>query len=787
MPAARNIQSISQAAAVVDIAEQAARLGYFVFDPSERRTRYASPGLKHITTRVYGGRDDVSIEELFASVHPDDRLTVMSSVLSTIEKGDPLDIEFRVVCKDGEVRHLWMTNAEILDPEEGPMRVGIVQDLSEHRNRETSLQENIALKRAVIDAAMDGVVIIDMDGLICDFNPTAEEMFGYSKDEIVGKPLAETIVPERYREAHRTGMARYMRERTPHVIGKRIEIEALKKNGEELPVELAIKQINVGDRLLFTANIRDISNRRAAEFERERHATEMEQAKEAAEAANVAKSEFLAAMSHEIRTPLNGVLGVLTLLGDTPLSDEQHQLLNTAYGSGQNLLTLISDVLDLSKIEAGRMDQEFVDFSPRAVAEEATALIEAIVKRKGLAIAIEAPDNIPNVRSDQAQIRQVLSNLVSNAAKFTDAGSVTIRVSLNDNMLRYEVEDTGVGIPKEHRSRLFEKFSQVDHSNRRRFGGTGLGLSICKELMRLLKGRIDFRSAPGGGSIFWFEVPVTQAENAIAERAPSASSLSGLKIDARILLAEDSYTNALVAGSFLRGAGARVDIASNGLEVVTAATNRHYDLIVMDVSMPEMDGIEATEVLRARVGWTASVPIIALTANASHEDKARCLKAGMDRFLTKPVERATLLSAAHEMLHERGEHAPQPAAPYETHQHDTSNVFDADAIRNTYQDVPELFPQIIRAFQTELSDRLDAAALAYRKKDLGLLASTGHAMKGAAANVCAYPISRAGETLETVAGAGDLNAASDALSALKRLAAAARTEIPHLPFMKEAS
>lgn len=786
MPAARNIRSIAQAAAVVNIAEQAAKLGYFVFDPAARRTRFASPGLKHITNRVYGGSDDVAIEELFARVHEDDRMRVMSSVLSTIENGAPLDIEYRVVCQDGEILYLWMTNAEIEDPDEGTIRVGIVQDLTERRDREISLRENVALKRAVIDSALDGVVIIDRDGLICDFNPTAEDIFGFKKDEIIGKTLAHTIVPERYRDAHEAGMARYLREGTPHVVGKRIEIEAVKQNGEEIPIELAIKQIKVGERLLFTANIRDISDRRAVELERERHAAEMEKAKEAAEAANIAKSEFLAAMSHEIRTPLNGVLGVLTLLGDTELSDEQRQLLTTAYGSGQNLLTLISDVLDLSKIEAGRMDQEFVDFSPRAVAEEAAALVEAIVKRKGLAISIEAPDDLLHVRSDQAQIRQVLSNLVSNAAKFTDEGSVTIRVAHENNRLRYEVEDTGIGVAEEHLPRLFKKFSQVDPSNRRRFGGTGLGLSICKELVRLLDGEIGFESAEGRGSIFWFEIPVANAEQAAAKPAPSFSSLSDVKINARILLAEDSYTNALVASSFLKGAGARVDIASNGHDVVTAVANRHYDLILMDLSMPEMDGVEASEVLRSQHGWTRTVPIIALTANASHQDKERCLNAGMNGFLTKPIERAKLVSAVHDMLEQRNGEAvaddPQPA-PVKMQ----GPVFDEDAIRANYHDVQDLFGLVVDAFRQELCDRIENAETAFRESNLDTLARTGHALKGAAANVCAYPISETGKDLEIMANAGDMEAARDALDALKQLARIADSEIPRLPFVKEAS
>jgi len=476
-----SITSTRQAAAVVNMAEKAAKIGYFTFDPHTRRTRFVSEGLKHIANRVYDGRDEVSIEELFARVHEDDRKRVMRRVLSTIEKGDALDIEYRVICDDGQTLHLWMTNAAIDDPEEGIVRVGIVQDLTDRRERETHLQENVALKKAIIEAALDAVVIIDEHGNICDFNPTAEKTFGYKKAEVVGKTLSKTIVPERYRKAHEDGLERYLRDGDPHVIGNRIEIEAVRRNGEEFPIELTIKQINVGKRLLFTSNIRDISDRRAVEKDRARHEAELEQAKVEAEAANKAKSEFLAAMSHEIRTPLNGVLGVLTILGDTTLTNEQRQLLETAYRSGQNLFTLISDVLDISKIEAGKMEHEFVDFAPLSVAQETASLIEETIQKKGLRISIDALTDLPIVRSDQAQIRQILVNLVSNAAKFTHVGSIQIRVSLNDTRLRYEVEDTGIGISKEDQPRLFKKSSQVDPSKRRRYGGTGFGLSICKE------------------------------------------------------------------------------------------------------------------------------------------------------------------------------------------------------------------------------------------------------------------------------------------------------------------
>ena len=781
------LHSGAQAAAVVNIAEKAAKLGYFIFDVKEKRTRFASEGLKHIVMRAYGGKEDVSIEDLFARVHKHDRRRVISSVFSTINNATPLDIEFRVLCDDGDILYLWMTNAEIDDSEEGLVRVGIVQDLTERHARETVLQENVALKRAIVDAALDAVVIIDDEGVICDFNPTAEELFGYEKADVIGKKLATTIVPEKYRAAHEAGMERYLKSGEPHVIGQRIDIEAVKKSGEEFPIELAIKQINVGDRLLFTSNIRDISDRRAIERQQAEHKAELEQAKEAAEAANKAKSEFLAAMSHEIRTPLNGVLGVLTLLGDTELTQEQRQLLDTAYGSGQNLFSLISDVLDISKIEAGKMDQELVDFNPMNVVKEAASLVEAISNKKAVRVTIDALTELTTVRGDQAQIRQILTNLVSNATKFTHEGSIRIRIGHEAGLLRFEVEDTGIGIDKVHQSKLFKKFSQVDPSTRRRYGGTGLGLSICHELVHLLGGDIGFNSIKGIGSTFWFEIPVNEAETSIVEGDSDLGSISDLTIPFRILLAEDSNTNALVASSFLRSAGARVDIASNGLDVLTATSNRQYDLIIMDVSMPGMDGIETSEELRAQNGWTQKVPIIALTANASREDKDRCMQAGMDAFLTKPIDRPKLLKTVYDTLNSEtlaGEkvRSKEPSAANEHFP-----VFDKTSIRQNFDDLPDLFRTVIQTFQDEINERLCEAEDALKNGNFEKLARTGHALKGAAANVHADVISTTGKSLELSAKSGDLAAVEEAITILRELIMKAEREIPELPYMSEAS
>ena len=774
-----NTPRIMQSAAVVDMAERAARLGYFIFDPKKMKTLQASAGVAHIVQEVYGGSDEVAIEQLFASVHEDDRSRVKEAVFNTVRSGAPLSIEFRVIAANKRVFHLTLNNTEILDEDGKKLRVGIIQDITAQRERELELSENNALRQAITDAALDAIIITDSDGNIQDFNPNAELLFGFAKLEVLGRSISDTIIPERHRANHEAGMRRYLEHGTVRVIGKRVEIEAIKRGGEEFPVELTVLPIRAGGRLLFTANIRDITERRNAE-------DELKRAKEAAESANIAKSDFLAAMSHEIRTPLNGVLGVLTLLSDTKLDEDQQRLLKTAYASGQNLFTLISDVLDLSKIEAGRMDHEFVDFNPVTVAHEAVELAEATAAKKNISIHLEIAPGISAANSDLSQIRQILTNLISNAVKFTEQGSVVVGLALKEERLRFEVKDSGIGISSEDQTKLFQRFVQVDHSKSRRYGGTGLGLAICRELVVRLGGDIGVESEVGRGSLFWFEVPFTPASRPVKDTRSGFDLPDDVSIDARILLAEDSQTNAMVASGFLQAAGARVDLATNGIEVLDATDRHHYDLIVMDVSMPEMDGIEATKALRAKGGWTKSVPILALTANASRDDKRRCIEAGMDEFLTKPIERVKLLMGVSKLLADRHD-APKMPEALEEETRTTLPVFDQNAIRNAFAELPDLFARIIEYFELELEERIERAEAALAVGDTETAGKEGHGIKGAAANVHSSIISSAGKTLEEAGVENDVEKAEVALDMIRQLTLQAKTEIPQLPFVKRAS
>jgi PAS domain S-box-containing protein len=558
--------------------------------------------------------------------------------------GAMLDVPLRhqnetigVLCAE----HLGGRRTWTVDEQNFAIAVGnlIVVAIAEEERRQAlaQLAESEARARVIVDTAHDAYIGIDSAGMIVAWNAQAEATFGWTRDEVLGTRLADTIIPPAFRDGHNNGMRRFHETGEAPVVNQRLELTALHQSGQEFPIELTITSpMSVDGGYFFGAFLRDISDRRARD-------AELRHAKEAAERATRAKSEFLANMSHELRTPLNGVLGYAQLLQRDPtLNAAQREAMEAIGKCGSQLLDLINDVLDLSKIEAGRLDIDEVPTDLKRLVTDLSYVVAETAEQKGLRLTVTVGRDVPRaVMVDSRHLRQVLLNLVGNAVKFTRAGDVQLLIDAEDGQLSFAVIDTGPGIEPDALTEIFRAFAQTKAGAAA--GGSGLGLTISDHLVRKMGGTLDVESTVGQGSRFSFRLPLV--ETSLTERlAPDDSDPTLPPLDARLapgesltaLVVDDSSANRRILAGLLESAGAHVLTAAGGFEALALAETHRPGVIFMDLKMNDLDGLEATRRL-GRNPVTASIPVIAVTASAFGDVRQNARDAGCVDYLSKPI------------------------------------------------------------------------------------------------------------------------------------------------------
>lgn len=736
------------------------------------------------------------------------------------------------------------------------------------------LQERIRQEQTIMKSALDAIITMDFQGHIVDFNPAAEKIFGYRAEHVIGKIWWEQLIPSGRREAFEEGMRHFIDTDEWELIGNRIEMKAMHANGHEIPIEIAIESTQINGRPFFISYLRDISIR--LNYEKE-----LIEAKDAAEAGSRAKTNFLAVMSHEIRTPLNAVLGLMVLLEETELTPKQRKWLETARNSGEHLLDLINNILDYSKLEAGKIILEPAIFVIRDFLYDVLNILNSRAETKDLDLAGFVEEDVPvQFQADAGRVRQVLINLIGNAIKFTDSGHVLVKVSRvlvgGEHRIRFSVMDTGPGIPSNKLKHIFKEFTQAESGSQRNYEGSGLGLAISKRLVETMGGYIGVDSGIKQGACFWFELPSEKEEGHFSspQQSPGCTALllepggasrmmltyqltaMGVAVDSfsnvretvhyfnrigveknynwvfinkrfadhesaarlykekkpnliillissmdsitfdelikngfnfylekpykqsdlvnrlvdytrsldgeylitpdkvtenfnklltqtapitnqisstRILMAEDSPTNQMVALGMLASEGLEADVADNGVEALKKISEYSYDLVLMDIAMPELDGIEAMKKIRLMPPPKCDIPIIAITAHSLGREREHFIDLGFNDYVSKPIDKAILVKTLRKWLSDYKE-LKASAVNEKLGSGETPSryeeVLEMEVIQNLIRDIgPDSVPLMIETFLEELAKRITSLDQAVNENDFISAERDAHTIK----------------------------------------------------------
>ncbi len=770
--------------------------------------------------------------------------------------------------------------------------VGLVRDLTDHWRLRAEAERNETLKSAISDASLDALVTINMEGSVVEYSPAAERIFGWPRAHMIGRPMADFLIPEELRKAHHKGMEQFQMHGVGKLVGHRTETEALRRSGERFPIELSLIATEVNGVRLATASIRDISERKANE-------RALREAKDQAERASQAKSRFLSHMSHEIRSPLNAVLGALNLLGEQINTDEQKRLMNIASSSGSALLHVINDVLDFSKIEAGHMQFEQHEFKLEPILRSVLDAADTRSSKPALDLYFQVDSMLQGpLQGDSVRLRQIVNIFVDNALKYTERGVIAVLVSpvsmkTGEQGLEIKVCDTGPGIEPKLQHSIFEEFEQVDAARDTGYGGTGLGLTIARNLVEAMGGAVGLDSVVGEGSCFHFSLPVKAVASAIpavnlqgspvvlitpnlplqgmieprvkecngafigfssleafqgavgsawghsleslnllidepvlaelnsGKPADNAmlqwlDSLPGRKArlihcpatallpamlnremaiikplaaeqivqfcaqgsviesesgyetavaqcEGRVLLVEDVEVNRLIAAEMLLRRGFTVDLAIDGMDAIKKASQAPYDIILMDVRMPRLNGIEAARKIRSEVALNHNTPIIALTANAEKSEIQRCKQAGMNEFVSKPFEVDYLVSLMTRLQQNSQTNTTLVTEPVEV----VMTILSQPVIDRLIKDTSaEALPAMLTMFTTEVSRRLGQIKVGLANTDSSLLREEAHALKSCAGTFGAIRLQGSAKALENQAASGQVEAYPRLVAAL---------------------